>query len=102
MEAGLIYSAQRDSSSERGAVRTSELMRSVNMNLRQLAGSLALSEPVAFFCECESTTCYSPIWMSRAAFDAAVERPGLLLLEGHEGHGLLALERPVADAVLVQ
>lgn len=102
MEAGLIYSAQRDSSSERGAVRTSELMRSVNMNLRQLAGSLALSEPVAFFCECESTTCYSPIWMSRAAFDAAVERPGLLLLEGHEGHGLLAPERPAADAVRVQ
>jgi len=69
------------------------------MHLRQLAGSLALSEPVAFLCECQSTTCYSPIWMSRAAFDAAVDRPGLLLLEGHE---LLAPERPAADAVRVQ
>ena len=102
MQAGLIDSPRHDSSSESVAVRTSGLMRSVNMNLRQLAGSLAPSELVAFFCECQSTTCYAPIWMSRAVFDAAVDRPSLLLLEGHEGQGPLAPERPAADAVRVQ
>lgn len=96
MEARLIASAH-ETSSEGVALRTSELMRSVNRNLRQLAESLALSEPVAFFCECQSATCYSPIWMSRAAFDAAVEG-GLLLLEGH---GPLETALPAADAVRV-
>lgn len=97
MEAHLIDSAQPDSSLERVAVRTSGLMRSVNTNLRQRSESLALSEPVAFFCECQRETCYSPIWLSRAAFDAAVI-DGLLLLEGH---GPLELALPAADAVRV-
>ena len=97
MEARLIDSAQPDCSLERVALRTPGLMRSVNRNLRRLAESLALSEPVASFCECQSATCYSPIWMSRAAFDAAVI-DGLLLLEGH---GPLEPVLPAADAVRV-
>jgi len=97
MEARLIESARPDASSEGMALRTSGLMRSVNTNLRQLAESLALSEPVAFFCECQSATCYSPIWMSRVAFDAAV-KDGLLLFEGH---GPLEPALPAADALRV-
>jgi len=60
-------------------------MRDVNRNLRHLSENLGPLEPVAFFCECQSPTCYSAIWMSVAAYDATLtDRESWLLLAGHE------------------
>ena len=60
-------------------------MRKVNNNLRHLSEPSAHSEPVAFFCECQNPSCYSPVWISLAAYDAIVEdRRAWLPLESHE------------------
>lgn len=65
--------------------RDSNLMRSVNTNLRRRSDALTGDEPVAFFCECRSPSCYAPIWMSSEAFDAKLnDEPGWLLHESHE------------------
>ena len=64
--------------------RDSNLMRSVNTNLRQRSEAVDGFESIAFFCECQSPTCYAPVWLSLADFDAAVARDaGWLLLAGH-------------------
>jgi hypothetical protein len=61
------------------------LMVEVNGRLRQLAETLAASEPIAFFCECTRPSCYAVVWLSSAAFDAmAAERAGWLIVAGHE------------------
>ena len=40
---------------------------------------------IAFFCECQTTGCYAPVFMSGADFDAAVAaRTGWVLTDGHE------------------
>jgi hypothetical protein len=63
----------------------SSLMRGVNLNMRVLSETLAYSDPIMFFCECCTPSCYSPIWMSGAAFDAAIcSAPGWQLAEGHK------------------
>jgi hypothetical protein len=65
--------------------RDSYLMRSVNTNLRQRCEAQQVDEPIAFFCECASHSCYSPIWKSATAFDATMAKePGWLLHEKHE------------------
>jgi hypothetical protein len=71
------------------ALRASNLMRSVNSNMRQISGTLTESELLPFFCECRTPTCYSVVWMSVGAFDATVatER-GWMLLDGHEPSAL--------------
>ena len=76
--------------------RDSNLMRSVNSNLRQRSDAVAGDAPVAFFCECRDQGCYTPIWMSPEAFDATLaERPGWLLHEGHEPSALWHRREPV-------
>jgi hypothetical protein len=67
------------------ALRESRVMRSVNRKLRELAGTFAYADLIAFFCECRTASCYSPIPMSVEAFDAAVTgQTRWLLRAGHE------------------
>ena len=75
--------------------RDSNLMRSVNNNLRQRSETLPPDEPIAFFCECENHTCYAPIWKSAAAFDTTTVEPGWLLHDGHEPSALWHRREPL-------
>ena len=78
------------------ARRESRLIRSVNNNLRQRAEMSAASDRIAFFCECQNTVCYSPLWISVEAFDATVaDETGWLLLEGHEASALWHRTEPL-------
>jgi len=68
--------------------RASSSMREVNMLMRQVSGSFAGSDPIAFFCECRIPTCYSVVWMSAPAFDAnVVDSAAWLLAEDHDPSG---------------
>ena len=75
--------------------RDSNLMRSVNTNLRQRSETLAVDEPIAFFCECASPNCYSPLWMSAMVFDARLTQPAWLLHDGHEPSALWHRREPL-------
>lgn len=64
--------------------RDSQMMRSANRDLRRLSTTFGDADRIAFFCECRSPICYSPIWLSAADFDANEEGDlGWLLIEGH-------------------
>jgi hypothetical protein len=68
--------------------RASSSMREANMLMRQVSGSFARSDPIAFFCECRIPTCYSVVWMSAPVFDANVEGGAeWLLSHDHEPSG---------------
>ena len=85
------------------ARRESRLIRNVNSNLRQRADASAPSERIAFFCECQNTVCYSPLWMSVAAFDAMVaDQTGWLLLEGHQASALWHRAEPLPTRMAVR
>ena len=89
MTEALLVGHQPDAPAAAIAGRESRLIRSVNSNLRRRADVFASSERIAFFCECQNTVCYSPLWMSVAAFDATVaDQTGWLLLDGHEASAL--------------
>lgn len=64
---------QSDSVVVSSEVRASSSMRKVNASMREVSGSFALADPIAFFCECAIPSCYSVVWMSASSFDAAVE-----------------------------
>jgi hypothetical protein len=67
------------------ALRESSAMRSVNARMREASGSVSLSDPVAFFCECRRASCLSAIWMSVMEYDRfESDRAGWLLIEDHE------------------
>jgi hypothetical protein len=100
MEARLVDSYQPDSPAAPIARRESRLIRSVNSNLRERSETFAPSERIAFFCECQNAICYSPLWMSVAAFDAMVAaEAGWLLLEGHEPSALWHRREPLPTPV---
>ena len=86
MEQGLSGSVQAGSASTAECVRReSELMRRVNATIRRLSVGLDDSEQVAFFCECQTSNCFAPAFLSVASFDAMVAaRSGWVLLPGHE------------------
>jgi hypothetical protein len=68
--------------------RASSSMRKVNMLMRQVSGSFAGSDPIAFFCECRTPTCYSVVWMSAPVFDANVgDSAEWLLADDHDPSG---------------
>jgi hypothetical protein len=84
MEAQLVNSARSGSQVATATRRESSLMHTVNSNLRERSEAVDSSESIAFFCECQTSTCYSPVWLSLVDFDAAVARDaGWLLLAGH-------------------
>jgi hypothetical protein len=86
---------------EPGAVRASSSMRSVNTSMRQVSGSFALADPIAFFCECGIPGCYSVVWMSALSFDATVEdRTGWLLADAHTPSQPWPMEEPSSGATL--
>jgi hypothetical protein len=77
-------------------MRDSNLMRTVNTNLRQRSETLAGDEPIAFFCECGSASCFAPIWMSAEIFDTKLAvQPGWMLHEGHEPSALWHRREPL-------
>jgi hypothetical protein len=81
----VVDSTEFDSAAVPVAVRESSSMRNVNESMRQVSGSFALADPIAFFCECEIPACYSVVWMSASSFDAMVTRQtGWLLAETHK------------------
>jgi len=85
MDVSLTISDQPDPGGATLAQRKSSSMRNVNSRMREDSASLAPSDSIPFFCECESPTCYSSIWISVADFDAVVvAETGWLLVEGHE------------------
>lgn len=95
IETGVAQSPSNSLSAPLGR-RDSNLMRSVNNNLRQRSETLPPNEPIAFFCECGSQTCYVPVWKSAADFDATtIEQPGWLLHEGHEPSELWHRREPL-------
>ena len=96
METVAVVTDQTGSVAVPVAVRTSSSMRTINMTMRDLSGSFRRSEPIAFFCECDSPTCFSAVWMSPDVYDATVaSHTGWMLLEGHEPSALWhTSERP--------
>lgn len=108
MSRHLVDSNQPGSSAVASGVRESSSMRKVNRGMRAVSGSFALSDPIAFFCECQIPTCNSAVWISSADFDAIMSRPsGWLLVEGHEPStpwptvDVADLSLPGADRLLV-
>lgn len=85
MEALQVGLDQPDGAVALSAHRESTLIRSVNRDLRQRTETLGDTDQIAFFCECQDATCYAPVWMSAATFDAIVGTESeWLLLDGHE------------------
>ena len=85
-----------DRSAHPHARRDSNLMRSVNTNLRSRSETLSEAEPIAFFCECAQGSCYAPIWMSAERFDDKLTaEPGWLLHEGHAPSALWHRREPL-------
>jgi len=80
-------------------VRASSLMRRTNIRLRQLLlDPFVKNEPIAFFCECRSVTCFSVIWKTGAAFDAIeASQSGWLLSDGHEASARWRPRNPDPD-----
>jgi hypothetical protein len=84
MEAHLVGSEGLGTQVAAAAQRDSSLLHTVNSNLRQRSDAVDTSEAIAFFCECQTPSCYAPVWLSAADFDTAVARDaGWLLLTGH-------------------
>jgi len=82
MEAPLV---SRNEPGSAAVVRESRLMRTVNREIRRQSETGSLTEPVAFFCECRDPACHSTVWVSAAAFDAALaDRSNWWLREGHK------------------
>jgi hypothetical protein len=101
MEPRLADSVEFDSVVTSGPLRASGSMRSINTSMRQVSGSYALADPIAFFCECEIPTCYSVVWMSASSFDATVEdESGWLLAEAHTPSQLRPVQEPSSGATL--
>jgi hypothetical protein len=96
MEARLFDSDSLGSQVTPPVRRESSLMHTVNSNLRQRSEALDRSESIAFFCECQTASCYSPVWLSLADFDFAIAHDaGWLLLDGHVASGLWHRREPL-------
>jgi hypothetical protein len=94
MEARLVDSDSLGPLVARTARRDSSLMHTVNSNVRQRSEALAGSEAIAFFCECQSPSCYAPVWLTAAEFDEQFA-DGWLLLDGHVASGLWHRREPL-------
>jgi len=75
--------------------RESTSMRIVNTTMRELSGSFACREPIAFFCECHDPKCFGVVWMTADVFDATIAgHTGWMLLKGHEPSALWHTREP--------
>ena len=89
MEAPLNVTDKLGSAEAPLARRESSLMRSVNGSMRHGSESLAPSDSIPFFCECENPSCHSSIWISIADFDTVVaDATAWLLVQGHQPSAL--------------
>jgi hypothetical protein len=85
MEAPRNVTDTPDTPSAPPTSRKSSLMRSVNNKMRHGSEALASFDSIPFFCECESSSCHSSIWISLADFDTVVaDARAWLLVQGHE------------------
>jgi len=88
-EALLLDTDQTNSHEARDATRESSSMRTINTTMRELSGSFAHSEPIAFFCECRNPKCFSVVWMTADVFDATIGgHTDWMLLDEHEPSAL--------------
>jgi hypothetical protein len=85
METRLVDSDRSDLSGVLMELRDSRMMRRANDAVRRQSEPLEASESVGFFCECETASCYAPVFLSVGDFDelVAAER-GWVLSDGHE------------------
>jgi hypothetical protein len=71
-------------------------MHTVNSNLRERSEAVDRAESIAFFCECQTPTCYSPVWLSADDFDLTTAADaGWLLIDGHEPSALWHRRAPL-------
>src|ERR1700690_2568865 len=94
MEARLFDSDSLGAQVTPSVRRESSLMHTVNSNLRERSEAIDGSESIAFFCECQSASCYSPVWLSLADF-AMAHDVGWLLLDGHVASALWHRREPL-------
>lgn len=68
-------------------VRSSRLMREVNVDLSSLCGEYDTSHSIGFFRECAAPSCSSVVWMTGATFAAyaAHAEKGWIVVTGHSG-----------------
>ena len=60
-------------------------MREANAGIRRCTEGFDASETIAFYCECRTASCYAPVWLSAAEFDAVVAAKTVWVLSaGHE------------------
>jgi hypothetical protein len=77
------------------ATRESRVVRTMNVTMRELSGSLARSEAIGFFCECANAACFSVVWMTPCVFDRTIAgHTGWMLLDGHEPSALWHTRAP--------
>jgi hypothetical protein len=83
--------AGNDHKSVRGMGTAAEFQRSpllyrrINEVMREGRRDRTDGEEIPFFCECQRTDCYEPIWLTATAYDerrTEAQRP--LTLPGHE------------------
>ena len=85
----MVLDAKQREAAQAGQ-RASTLMRGLNRNVRSFSARLHQTEPIAFFCECGMSTCFTTVWKTKTEFDSYVEGPeGWVLADGHR-----ASERP--------
>jgi hypothetical protein len=95
MKAQLVGSERRGSQVA-ATRRESSLMHTVNSNLRERSEAEDHSESIAFFCECQSPSCYAPVWLSVNDFDlTAAADTGWLLIAGHQPSALWHRRAPL-------
>ena len=64
--------------------RGAELVRGINRSMGRRSARLGRPEPLMVFCECRDPACYSPLFVTLQAFEAAVrEETVWFLREGH-------------------
>ena len=65
--------------------RSPALLRQVNEVMRDERRGLAEQERIPFFCECDRSDCYKPVWLTGEMYDERrAEERHALILPGHE------------------
>jgi hypothetical protein len=79
--------------------RNVELLRSVNMQVRELADDIPAVTQYLFWCECEDTDCSSRVMLRLDEFDRTASLGDFVLARGHRLDGRSAAARRRAPAL---
>lgn len=61
-----------------------QVLRGANeMLLRVLRDESSTLHEIAFFCECERSDCYGPVWLTATAYEARLAASQQIVLPGH-------------------